>query len=207
MWRNSLTIIGIIVVLFGGAALGVWFLISPSADQAKVPLFIAALSSLFSAIGAVASGLVVLEMKRDREALFKPDIYADFEVDEGLFTFVVRNDGQSAAKKVQVKIDPIPIGFNNQPIDNVAWLREPIETLLPGKKLAKTIDSHVSLLGGNRPCEFKISITYQSLSGKKYIEAPYIIDLEEYRNSQVPTPHPDKSLRIIADQIKKIADK
>ena len=127
-------------------------------------------------------------------------------MEEGLFTFVVRNDGQNPAKNVRVEIDPIPIGHNNEPIDNVAWLHEPIKSLLPGRKLEKVVDSHVAVFGENRPKEFTISLSYQSLAGKEYKEGPYNIDLEDYRNTKIPTPSVEKSLVKIAENTKKIAD-
>lgn len=207
MKQNRWSIIGLLVVVLGGVAVIMWILSKILVDQTNIPLIIAAVSSLIGTAGVIASLLVVIEMRRDREAIYRPDIHADFRVEDGLFVFFVSNDGQTSAKKVQVKINPIPIGFNNQPIDDVIWLHQPIETLLPGKKLEKAVDSHINLLNGGQPREFMISIKYQSLTGKIYNEGPYIINLDEYRHSTKSAPSVDYSLSGIADHLKKIAEK
>jgi len=205
MWKKFLQIC-IILIPVGIAFLFGWMLYLPAVDQSRIPIFIAAIASILSAIGVIASWLVVIEMRKDREALYKPDIYADFEVEEGAFSFVVQNAGLTAAKKVKVEIIPPPFGSDNKPIENVVWLKKPIETLLPGKSLKRFCNVSHQYYSSGAPLKYSISLSYNALTGKQYTDGPYIIDLEEYRNSTIPCPSPETSLKHIADDLKKIAE-
>ena len=199
----SLVVVGILVGCY--IWLVAWFLGTQSSSQ-QVPLFIAAISSLISALGVLASWQVVIEMRRDREAFYRPEVYADFKVLDGLFVFTVYNAGRSTAKQVKIDVQPIPIGREDKPIDNVRWLKEPITALLPGQKLEKVVDSHIALLdeNSNRPKNFRIQIEYTDLNGTKYTEGPYFINLEDFRNSRfLPLPE-DEALTRISDRLNDI---
>ncbi len=192
----------IFIVAFGLTNWGIstGFIVTTS----NTPVIFSFLSAFFTAFTALVSLGVVLEMRKDRETLSKPDVYADFEVNDGLFIFFIQNFGRSPAKQVQLMINPIPIKFNKQKMDNVKWLFESIETLLPGKKYEIVLDSTPGMLKSDNPKIFTIKIEYKSLSGKKYQEGPYQIDLEEYRYTSVLETSLEKSIKRIADSLAKI---
>jgi hypothetical protein len=207
-WRDRLAAIGFVVILVGGALLFSSFLLTPLFDQARLPLFIAAVSSLLSASGVMASWLVVLEMRKDRETLFKPDVSVNIEMESHLLLFVVRNDGKSPAHNVVVKVDPSPIDHTGKAIvEETPWLQAPIPTLLPGNHLAKTIGSHTSIFKEDIPRTFTVELEYESSSGKKYTEKPFILDFDQYRGSKLPTPSLEYSLSRLTTLIESLEKK
>lgn len=207
-WRDRLAVIGFMVILIGGALLISAFLLTPLFNQAALPLFIAAISSLLSASGVVASWLVVLEMRKDRESLFKPDVSVSIEIEGGLLSFVVRNDGKSPAHNVAVSVDPSPIDHSGKAIvEETPWLQAPIPTLLPGTRLVKTLDSHISIFNKDVPRSFTVELEYTSSSGKKYREKPFTLDIDQYRGSQLPTPSLEHSLSKLTSVIEKLERK
>jgi hypothetical protein len=205
MWKNIFPVVGMIIVLIGGAILLSSLLLTPLFDQVRLPLFIAALSSLFSAIGVIGSWLVVLEMQKDRDALFKPEVNVDFETIAYAIRLVVRNDGRSPAHNVNIEITPSPVDAQGkQLIDIIPWLQNPIPTLLPGKRIEKVLGSHINIFERDVPREFEVNMSYESSTGKKYEVDPYTLDLEQFRGSTIPSPKLEYSLHIISEEIKAI---
>jgi len=204
IWRNRFSVVATIILLIGGTLLITAILKTPAFDQAQLPLFIAALSFVVSAVGVVGSWLVILEMQRDREALYKPEVYADIEIAGGLlFLFVVRNNGRSTAHNITVKLDPCPVDRNGIRIDEVNWLRSPIKTLPPGKCMSKTLDSHLEIFSKDIPRTFKVELCYESSSGVKYSEPSYILDIEQYKGMNVPPPTTEELLGKIVTILEK----
>lgn len=207
MWRWVLDVTGLVGGMVAMVLLLTGYITVPDVDQDTLTVLIAAVSSLFSAVGAGAAWLTVLEMRRDREELFRPDIFAGFEVaGSGLFKFVVKNDGQSPARNIKIDVDPIPVGMGGEPIDDVRWLRKPISTLFPGQCFEKTVDVHHAVFNDDRPQEFSIRLSYESSTGTNYSEEPYTIDLRDYEKTSVPTLSPQWSLNRIARALESMAE-
>ncbi len=183
MLKGKFRFIVAFVVIFGSLVLVNWGLskgyLLVTADTA---IFFSFLSTYFAAMTAFFSFLVVLEMRRDREALLRLSVYVDFEIEEGILFFIIENAGQSTAKDIVVDIDPLPYDDYGEQIGYVSWIGKTIETLLPGKKLGKNL-GHVSEYGKyqKRPTKFSISVVYKSLKGKEYKEEPYLIDIDQHK--------------------------
>jgi len=190
MWRWLFDLAGILGGLLAVFLLLTGYITVSGVDQDTLTVLIAAVSSLFSAVGAGAAWLTVLEMRRDREEFFRPDIFAGFEVGgSGLFKFVVKNGGQSPARNIKVDVDPIPVASDGKPIDDVGWIRgEQISTLFPAQGFEKVVDVHHAMFSDDRPQEFSINLSYESSTGKKYDEGPYMVDLQDCMNTKLPTP-------------------
>lgn len=209
MWKRRLPII-IIFVLVIVAIVSIIYII-PFFDQIQLPIYVAALSILISAIGSLASLQVVFEMQKDRETLFKPEVFVNIEYESGFFCLVVRNDGRSTAHKISFQIDPIPSNLKGESIKSTTpWLNSPIPTLLPGHKFSKIIDSANGLLGNENPDvpkKFKITLSYESPSGFRYSEPPYFIDLQQFTNTKIPAQNIDESLEKIAKSLNTFTSK
>lgn len=180
----------------------------PLLDQTRLPLFIAALSLVISAVGVMGSWLVVHEMQRDRDAFYKPEVYANVELEGAWLLFVVRNTSRSPARNVTIKLDPCPIDRWGKRIDEVAFLHSPIKTLNPGSRLCKFLDTHVGFFQkSDVPRAFTVELHYESLSGAKYSEPPYVLDVGQYEGVVLPIPTAEESLSkigsIMEEQSKK----
>ncbi|MFW6116258.1 MAG: hypothetical protein ACOC6F_00890 [bacterium] len=174
MWRRVGTIaaLGVGVLVF--TVLVIMLVRTPLVERDTLVVLIAALASVFGAAGALAAWSTVFEMRRDREELFRPDIFAGFEVlGSGLFYFVVKNNGRSPARHVKIDVDPSLVGMDRKPIDDVSWLRrEDIRTLFPGQGFQKLVDVHHAVFSDDRPQEFSIRLSYETSAGKKYTDGP-----------------------------------
>lgn len=171
------------VVILGSLVLVSWGLSKGYIiATAETAIFLSFGATFFAAMTAIFSLGVVLEMRKDREAMLKPSVYVDFEVENGILFCIIENSGQSPAKNIVVDIDPLPVDDEGKQIGYVSWIGKTIDTLLPGKKLGKSLGL-MSQYGRykRKPTKFEISVVYKSLKGKEYKEGPYLVDIDQHK--------------------------
>lgn len=187
------------VLILGVGAVLIW---QAAIDVPHIAIAVAALSTFFAAVSAVASLLQAVELQKQAEQQGRPYILGNFEgANSGVIYFVIKNFGNTAAKNVRVQFDPPPIDFSGRSLNDVSMFSSPIAFFPPGKDYRQLIDTGPNLLAEGKPLQFRLDIEYQSVKGVKYKENTDF-DLAYLRQATNPQRTVEEYLKDIVEVLK-----
>ena len=154
--------------------------------------------------------VITREMKQMREMDFemnhKPRIIVDFEPNaNGLYYLTIANEGNGAARNVQVSINPPLKNSKGQDVRNFSALDKGVHYFTSKKKLVYVFDSASEIskyesLGLNRT--FMVNVEYDwEMEGRPRIAESYPIELTPLADTQVSSY---KDTRTLIDEVEKI---
>jgi DNA uptake protein ComE-like DNA-binding protein len=158
---------------------------------------------------------LVRETIKTREADLRPYIFVDTTMRGQRFYLVIRNAGRSPAEKVRFTFDKSVENMWTRKIEEVPLFKNGIEILLPGKEYAVSLGPHWLFLNKDvdtrkYPAYFSIDVEYSYFQGIRNERKQFVINLEEYRNTE---RFPDELVKTVEtlsssinSQLKSIAD-
>ena len=203
-WLARRSTILFTALLFGGAIFFIWVLITGISFDEKTTTIIATISIFFAAVSAFASLLQAVEAQRQREDQERPYIIAYFEAaNNGAFYFVIENVGNSPAYELKIKFSPSPIDYANRPLNEISLFSNPITFLPSGKSIRQIIGGTSRFFEQNKPTEFSIDITYNSVYKELFTEK-IVHNLEYLRHTTLPGKLTNDYLKEISEHMKNL---
>lgn len=201
--QRSVLVIAILIIAVGGLLF--WFLLTgPSPNDRQLPLAIAAVTTFFAAISAVANLLQAVEIQKERIEAQRPYVLFNFEgTSRGAIYFKIENLGNSPAKDVRFEFNPAPLDHADRPLDDISLFANPISFLPPGKQIRQIIDAGHRFFKGENPTRFEITVRYFSVHGAAYSEK-ITHDLEYMKQATIPSKTTEDSLEDMSEELKDI---
>lgn len=141
-----------------------------------------------------------------REEQQRPYVHVDFEAPiHPFFDFVIRNDGQTAARDVKFEFEPelkstlYQEGTN--PIANWSIVKDGIKTLPPGREYRFLFDRSYDRQKSDLPDTYNVKITYDRPAAIEPWTDDYVIDLSPFWGMTAIRP---KTLHDIGNQLEAI---
>jgi DNA uptake protein ComE-like DNA-binding protein len=149
---------------------------------------------------------LVRETIKTREADLRPYVSIDTTMRGQLFYLVVRNAGRLPAEKVYFTFDKSVENMWTRKIEEISFFKNGIEILLPGKEYAVPLGPSWLFLNKDRdtvkyPAYFSIDVEYFYLQGIKKQKEKFIINLEEYTNTDRFPDELVKTIELLSSSI------
>ena len=138
---------------------------------------------------AVFTRRLVKETIRTREADLRPYIIVDTTLRGLRFYLVIRNGGRLPAEKLHFTFDKSVENMWTRKIEEISLFKNGIEILMPGKEYVVSLGPSQLYLNKDAdtvkyPAYFSIDVEYSYFQGIRKQKEKFIINLEEYRNTE-----------------------
>lgn len=186
-------------------ALFIWFLMTDFSDERSVIIVgIAAFSSIFSAVSAIATLKQAAEAQKVRENLERPNVISHFDCDNEQYVyFNVENRGNSPAIEIEIKFHP-NIERNRDPsLQRSQKISKSIDFLLPGRSIRQLVASKSQFLSSENTTKYNVTTTWSSVNGELFSNKS-ALDLV-YLSENVMTKSIQESLADISNYLKEIS--
>lgn len=138
---------------------------------------------------AVFTRRLVKETIKTREIDLRPYIIVDTTLRGQRFYLLVRNAGRTPAEKVYFTFDKSVENMWTRKIEEISLFKDGIEILMPGKEYVVSLGPSQLYLSKDAdtvkyPACFSINVEYSYFQGIRKQKEKFIINLEEYRNTE-----------------------
>ena len=138
---------------------------------------------------AVFTRRLVKETIKTREIDLRPYIIVDITLRGQRFYLLIRNAGRTPAEKVYFTFDKSVENMWTRKIEEISLFKDGIEILMPGKEYVVSLGPSQLYLSKDAdtvkyPARFSINVEYSYFQGIRKQKEKFIINLEEYRNTE-----------------------
>lgn len=165
---------------------------------------IAIVTAIIALAAAVAAWQQVRTTRQEMERRDRPYIFGQFEdVGQGLVVFVLENKGTTAANNVHAWFEePAPTLRNGSSLNTASTFKNIIAFFPPGARYLTPIGNGFDLLAGGKPKQFKLNLSYKTLSGREVVD---LIEFDlAYLANVLATP---ASTAVVLGKLKEPLDK
>ncbi len=132
---------------------------------------------------------LVKETIRTREADLRPYIIVDTTMRGIRFYLVIRNSGRLPAEKVHFTFDKSVENMWTRKIEEISLFKNGIEIFIPGKEYVVSLGPSQLYLNKDAdtlkyPARFSVDVEYSYFQGTRKQKEKFMINLEEYRNTE-----------------------
>ena len=174
----------------------------------------AGLTFVVLVVAAIVAFWQVREARRLREDQARPFVTVDFHPWSTLIELKIKNTGATLARDVQFDFDEPLVTTHDAnsgrgSLMDLSLFKNEIPALVPGKEITLFFDQFPARLEAGLPMTYKLQVSYESPSGKRYSE-PTVLDLQMYVGTGGITRHGlhdiHKQLKTMADTLKRWSD-
>lgn len=166
--------------------------------------WIAATAAVSGAVGAYAALKVIQEMREDRKSRYEPFVLFDIEAtNNGIYWMVIENMGSGIAYNVELNFEPVPIDYDEVPVNERPLLQFPIPMIGPGKRIPMFFHTNPLLYQRDVPREFQVSVKYTGEGGFRD-ERTYKFDFNKHKGQVFPPKTAGEELHELNKHIKEL---
>lgn len=155
---------------------------------------------------AIFTRRLVKETIKTREIDLRPYIIVDTTLRGQRFYLLVRNAGRTPAEKIYFTFDKSVENMWTRKIEEISLFKDGIEILMPGKEYVVSLGPSQLYLSKDAdtvkyPARFSINVEYSYFQGIRKQKEKFMINLEEYRNTERFPDELVKTLELLSTSI------